>query len=358
MPSNFLRQKKGYHNSFMEGISFILSVIQNYDSNWSSVTEESCKLEKLVGNSNKVFVISTSLNVNPKRFIYRIFGLGETLNLNSCSSIFQILALRNIAPKIYYEGPHYRLEEYLEGTRNIQREEYLQPSMIEKVAKKLKEFHSQDLSDTLDSSTPVCISNATKWKSLAQSHLSKINNSRRQTEVNQAIEALNDTYYNFYLDVLPKDSPLSLTHMDTSFLNFLYREEKEEVCIIDFDYTGYSYKAFDIATLLQDIKYDYNYPEYPYYKYNPTIFPGDEILVKYVKAYGEGVEMFIDCKRCMIAAHYLWAIWALTLHEENGVGMDMLGYGLLRFREFLEGYKEFKNSNLDTMRRQSMLLFN
>ena len=335
----------------MEDIEFILSIIQKSAPSWSKVAEDTCKITKLIGNSNNVYLIEASHAIVPKRFIYRIFGSGETLDISTNSIIFHRLSENKLAPKIYDETNEYRLEEYLEDTRNIHRLECLEHGIATKIASALKVFHSQDLSDILDTTTPVCISNAQKWRGLGISNLSKIFNSDRQIEINHALEALAEEYYDNYIDILPKESPLVLTHMDTSFLNFLYREEKGEILIIDYDYAGYCYKSFDIAMLLQDIKYDYNYPQYPFYQYSPESYPGDEILVDYVKSYGGGLEMFIECKRCMIATHYFWAIWAFTLYKENSNGMDMLGYGLSRFREFLEGYKHFKDINLDILKQ-------
>ena len=348
----FLRQKRGSYKDFMESLDFILQIIQKAEASWDKVTEDSCKIVRLVGNSNRVFLIQTSLPVSPKRFIFRIFGSGETLDVSTSSSILHRLSQNNVSPKIFLETPEYRIEEFLEGTRNLQRLECLEPSIANKIAKKIKEIHDQDLSDILDARTPVCITNVQKWRKLGESVLSKIKDSGRQSEINQALEALGETFYENYLDLLPKESPLVLSHMDTSFLNFLYKEEKEEIFLIDYDYAGYSYRGFDIAILLQDIKYDYNYPEYPFYQYYRS-FPEDEVLSNYVKAYGEGADMFVECKRCMIAAHYFWAIWAFTLYDENSQGMDMLGYGLLRFREFLDGYNNFKDVNMETLKRQA-----
>ena len=102
----------------MEGVDFVLSVIQTSEVNWSKVTENDCKMTKLVGNSNKVYMVQTSLPLTPKRLIFRVFGSGETLDLQTNSSIFQRLAENKVAPKIYFETSLYRVEEYLEDTRN------------------------------------------------------------------------------------------------------------------------------------------------------------------------------------------------------------------------------------------------
>ena len=114
----------------MDELKNVLSIIQKSESSWNNVDEDSCKMVKLVGNSNKVYMVETSLAITPKRFIFRIFDDGETQDHYSVSRIFHRLAQNCIAPKIYTETEKYRLEEFLDGTRNLQHEEFLQPKII------------------------------------------------------------------------------------------------------------------------------------------------------------------------------------------------------------------------------------
>lgn len=131
-------------------IEYIISLCNQSVPSWAEVTLESCEVKKLVGNSNTVFVISTSHDVKPKQIIYRVFGNGDTLNLLQTSAIFRRLASIGLAPRIYLESENFRLEEFVEGSRNIDRYEFHDPHMIELISKKLKEFHEQDLCDLLD----------------------------------------------------------------------------------------------------------------------------------------------------------------------------------------------------------------
>lgn len=341
----------------MEAVESILAVVKSSESSWVKVTPESCKVTRLVSNSSKVFLVETSLQIQPKRFIFRLFGSSETLNLAVASQIVQKLCKHKLAPTVYSETTTYRLEEFLEGFRNLSRSEIVQPRIACKISKKLREMHSLDLSDILDRDSIVCSVNALKWRKLAQSVFEDISLFTRTEEVNQVSEYLNERYLEMFSEVLPKESPIVLAHMDTSFLNILYQEAKDEVYVLDFDYTGYCYRGFDIAMLLTDVKYDYNYPVYPFYEYQEQAYPGDEVLASCVKAYGEGVEMFVECKRCMVASNYLWAMWAFSLYSESSDGMDMLGYGLLRFQEFLNGYQEFKDGGIDSIRREALQYF-
>lgn len=341
----------------MEAVESILAVVKSSESSWAKVNSESCKVTRLVSNSSRVFLVETSLHIQPKRFIFRVFGSSDTLNLTVASQIVQKLCKYKLAPTVYVETSTYRLEEFLEGFRNLSRSEIVQPRIACKISKKLRELHSLDLSDILDRDSIVCSVNALKWRKLAQSRFEDLSLFSRVEETNQVHEYLSERYLMMFSEVLPKESPIVLAHMDTSFLNVLYQEVKDEVYILDFDYTGYCYRGFDIAMLLTDVKYDYNYPAYPFYEYQEHAYPGDEVLASCVKAYGEGVDMFVECKRCMIASNYLWAMWAFSLYFESSDGMDMLGYGLLRFQEFLDGYEVFKDGGIESIRREALQYF-
>lgn len=341
----------------MESVEFILPVVQTHEPSWGKVSTETCKIIRQVSTSSRVFVVETSLPIQPKRFIYKVFGSSDTLNLSQCSSIMRRLAKSKLAPTIYIETESYRLEEFLENFRNLTRTEIVRPHIACKIANKLREMHEIDMSDILDVQSIVCVVNATKWRKVAQRVFTDYSQFLRKNECKQAARALGKEYLQMFYDVLPKESPVVLAHMDTCFLNVLYQEEKDEVYLLDFDYTGYCYRGFDLAMLLTDVKYDYNYPEFPFYEYQAEAYPGDQVLASCIKAYGEGIDMFVECKRCMIASNYLWAMWSFSLFKEENKGFDVLSYGLLRFKEFLEGYEEFKNEGTEGIKRQGIQYF-
>lgn len=323
----------------METKLTILSIVQDSEAGWGKVTVEDFSITRLTGNSSQVFLLENSVDVIPKHLIFRFFGSADTLDLSSTSLITKKLSRHGLAPKILAETSTYRLEEYLSGYRNFSNTEIRDTQIIEKISEKLKIFHSLDLSDILDPESIVCIKNAKKWRKIAKTNLQETDNCRAE-EMSLAVSALSKDYYKMFLDVLPKSSPVVLSHMDTSYLNFLYHQEKKEVYLLDFDYTGYCYRGFDLAMLLTDIKYDYDSTEYPYYKVDATSYNVDSLLASCIKAYGEGTEMFLECKQCMVAAHYLWAMWAFSLHNTNQDGIDMLSYGLSRFKDFISSYND------------------
>lgn len=341
----------------MESVEFVLPIVQTHEPSWQKVSTETCKIIRQVSTSSRVYVVETSLPVQPKRFIFKVFGSSDTLNLSQCSSIIRKLGKYKLAPTVYEETETYRLEEFLENYRNLTRTEIVQPHIACKIANKLREMHEIDMSDVLDTQSIVCVVNALKWRKVAQRVFSDTSIFSRKTEAKQAKKSLKEEYLQMFYEVLPRESPVILAHMDTCFLNVLYQEEKDEVYLLDFDYTGYCYRGFDLAMLLTDVKYDYNYPAYPFYEYQAQAYPGDQVLASCIKAYGEGIEMYVECKRCMIASNYLWAMWSFSLYKEQNEGFDVLSYGNLRFKEFIEGYEKFKNEGLEGIRREGLQYF-
>lgn len=335
----------------------ILGIVQAVELGWSKVTEENFAISRLTGNSSQVYLLEAGPNVSPKNFIFRFFGSAGTLDINTSSSITLELSKHNLAPKIFLETSAYRLEEYLQGYRSLSISEIREVKIAEKISAKLKFFHSLDFSSFVNPNSIICVENAKKWRKVAQNNFSCINDNERTQEIEQAILALSQEYWNVFEEILPNSSPVVVSHMDTSYLNILYQEEKEEVYLLDFDYTGYCYRGFDLAMLLTDIKYDYNINEYPYFKVDARTNNIDSLLAACVKAYGEGVEMFIECKQCMVASHYLWAMWAFSLYSSSSERFDMLKYGILRFQDFLSSYESLKNTSLDSLKTQSALYF-
>ena len=220
--------------------------------------------------------------------------------------------------------------------------------IIRKIALKLRQFHSLAISDPPGQKDLVCVENPKKWRKSAKASLfpsrSQVSTiGLSQSESSQIYDALSKEYFEVFLSLLPTSSPIVFSHMDTSYLNFLYNDEKEEVYLLDFDYSGYSYRGFDLAMLLTDLNYDYSHPNPPYFRFLNSNGPGDELLSECVKSYGGDLQMVEECKQCMIACHYIWAMWAFSMLGSNSGAMDMASYGLLRFSEFISNYESYKS---------------
>ena len=72
-------------------------------------------------------------------------------------------------------------------------------------------------------------------------------------------------------------------HNDVQAGNILVRHEPgnadERLMLIDFEYCGYNYRAFDIANHFSEWMYDYTNKKYPYFFSMPGKFPSKDTQV-------------------------------------------------------------------------------
>ena len=323
----------------MEKLTKALELCKESLESWSLVQKSSCRLRRLVGSSNYVYLLETEQNVVPKRVIYRVFGSESVIDLEKTSKVFRELSFQNLAPKIYKETPFERIEEFLENTRNIAREQLFSEHFAYKIGTVLKNFHSIDMSGVLSNSESAPSKLAKQWREKAIANLSSSHS--RSEEIQEALKFLEPEHLENFLKLQPCSSPVVFSHLDTSYLNILYKEAEDQVCLIDYDYSDYAFRGFDIAMLLEDLKYDYNYPEYPFFEYDLSFSASDKLVADYVKGYQEGPSMWVEVKCLLIAVNYFWGVWCLALYTESHDSVDMLGMGLLRLRDFEKGYLEY-----------------
>jgi choline/ethanolamine kinase len=54
-------------------------------------------------------------------------------------------------------------------------------------------------------------------------------------------------------------------HNDLNANNIFYDEQLNQIFLIDFEFSGYNLKGFDIASYLNEMEYDYNYGSTPFF---------------------------------------------------------------------------------------------
>ena len=324
--------------SSSEAARFIKENIQT----WSSLQLEEMQFNKTIGNSNKVYVVSNSAGLTPAKIIFRIFGPNDVTDKPRENKIFNKLAELDIGPKMLGQEAGLRLEEYWDGFDPIPRKWLFDPNVNKKIADLLRTYHSQDMSDTLNESTLICIEHPRKWRALAQARLAENPNiTNRKQELAEVMELLSDENWRLYLSILPSTARTVFIHGDPSELNFLYNARLDEVRFVDFEFAGFGYAACDLAYIINEAQYEYDYPEYPYWSFVPEDLPTYQQIADFITFYGGGKELFIQVQQMMIASHYHWAMWSLAMYKGDRDGYDYLGYALLRYREFKTKYSRY-----------------
>ena len=89
-------------------------------------------------------------------------------------------------------------------------------------------------------------------------------------------------------------SPVVFCHNDLQEGNILIRENAapavEKLVIIDFEYSSYNFRGFDLANHFCEWMYDYTVDKYPKYSYTPAAMPSMDEKLHFIRCYLETVE--------------------------------------------------------------------
>lgn len=96
--------------------------------------------------------------------------------------------------------------------------------------------------------------------------------------------------------------------------------------LIDFEYAGYNYQAYDIANYFVEFTMDYTEKRWPYYSTNLSAYPSVEVqrlfIAVYLSEYLETTVLPDDdqyvtplletVQKFALASHLLWALWSVV----------------------------------------------
>lgn len=319
---------------------------------WKTVTQSQSSIIQLKGNSNKVYLLQTTSDTIPQNLIYRQFGSDTITSKTRERAIFSYLSSQSFGPTNFGDTETERLEEYYSGFEPIKNFEFHDPILIPKISSKLKEFHSIP-HPTFLPSTNILLENLSKWR---QQILSKLNlYSESQSLVSEATsqETLNEFY-----SILPQDSVQVFSHLDPSPMNFLYNQSLDSVKFVDFEFAGLSFRSLDLALMLIECQKDYYYEFPPFFRIVEELAPNEQIVKKYVLAYGEGREMWVEVMRSLVVVNLVWSLWSFAVYEGVTDGYDYLLNGITRFRMFKDEVKRFwQNGGFEYLEETSRKIF-
>lgn len=319
-----------------------LECIRIYVKSWSSVTLCTSRITLLTGTSNKVYALENILQIIPEKIIYRVFGNNKVTDKTRECRIFSHLSSLDIAPKFYFASDKVRLEEFLEDYITLTSKDFYDPYMIQQVCSSFKSLHSVDMSEVLRGEGLIIDNNLEKWKKLA---LTKIPEFETIENYEEIMEILGEETWNMYNDVIPRDSPVIFSHLDISPLNLMHNPIARKLCLIDYEFSGYYYRATDFGLMFSEMTFNYLTDKPPFFEYFPENIPSDELIKEYTISYGEGAALWVEIKLVFIASNYYWAVWCLAMAEFPTEGFDFISNALLRIKLFKSAYQDFKANN-------------
>ncbi|XP_028725042.1 choline/ethanolamine kinase isoform X6 [Peromyscus leucopus] len=158
-------------------------------------------------------------------------------------------------------------------------------------------------------------------------------------------------------------SPVVFCHNDIQEGNILLLSEPENgdsLMLVDFEYSSYNYRGFDIGNHFCEWVYDYTHEEWPFYKARPTDYPtrGQQFLtlvrcsqLHFIRHYLAEVQkgqilseeqkkleedLLTEANRYALASHFFWGLWSILQASMSTIEFGYLEYAQSRFQFYFQ----------------------
>ncbi|XP_073328215.1 choline kinase alpha isoform X2 [Pagrus major] len=332
---------------------------------WKSLSEDDFHITIIRGGlSNKLFLCSLpdsqdTVGDEPRSILLRLYGAilqgAEAMVLESV--MFAILAERELGPKLYGIFPQGRLEQYV-PSRKLDTCELSDPSISAEVAEKMAKFHGMRMPFNkepkwLFGTMDKYLSQVMRLNFTRESHLRRFN---RLLSYNlpQEMEILKSLLESTH-------SPVVFCHNDCQEGNILLLKgrqssDKQKLMLIDFEYSSYNYRGFDIGNHFCEWTYDYNCDEFPFFKVNPQAYPSKAQQLLFIESYlresDPGFdnlseedqmkmkeELYVEVNRFSLASHFFWGLWSIIQARLSTIKFGYLEYAQARFDAYFRQKK-------------------
>ncbi|XP_060239471.1 choline kinase alpha isoform X4 [Meriones unguiculatus] len=148
-------------------------------------------------------------------------------------------------------------------------------------------------------------------------------------------------------------SPVVFCHNDCQEGNILLLEgqensEKQKLMLIDFEYSSYNYRGFDIGNHFCEWMYDYTYEKYPFFRANIQKYPTRKQQLHFISSYLSTFQndfeslsseeqsaikedMLIEVNRFALASHFFWGLWSIVQAKISSIEFGYMEYAQARF---------------------------
>ncbi|XP_037745435.1 choline/ethanolamine kinase isoform X1 [Chelonia mydas] len=297
-----------------------------------------------------------SVGDEPRQVLLRVYGaiLQGVDSLVLESVMFAILAERALGPRLYGVFPQGRLEQYI-PSRRLCTEDLQDPDISREIAMKMSRFHGMVMP----------FNKEPKWlfgtmerylKQIAeltfpQEAQRKLFNQLKAYNLQKEMGSLREL-----LESTP--SPVVFCHNDVQEGNILLLAGREshpsdKLMLIDFEYSSYNYRGFDIGNHFCEWVYDYTHDTWPFYQASMENYPTRQQQLHFIRHYlwedsvrrGDTTqeeqarieeEMLTEISRFALASHFFWGLWSILQAKISTIEFGYLDYARCRFEAYFQ----------------------
>ncbi|KAG1427688.1 hypothetical protein G6F58_000922 [Rhizopus delemar] len=329
-----LRALKG-EKLIQEIRKLVSSLFPNFASSHSLKHE--FKLDRVSGAmTNAVYFVT----IGSKRMLLRVYGIGceQILDRDKELDWLSRLSRLNIGPSLLGTFDNGRFEEYLEST-TLTWHDLRDPFISAQIASRLNQLHSiVDAFPPAENESLEVWQNIDKWyHSLESEILSTLKKNpvwAKMIEQRLDLSQLHKDIETCKSILNTLSTPTVFAHNDTQYGNILKIENTDELVVIDFEYSGYNPRGYDIANHFCEWMYDYHSSEPA--KMNHKSYPTHKEQVRFLTAYDKHhvTELLQEVELWKMACHLFWGLWGLVQASQSEIDFDYFGYSLERLSVF------------------------
>ncbi|XP_073785310.1 choline kinase alpha isoform X3 [Danio rerio] len=270
------------------------------------------------------------------------------------SVMFAILAERELGPKLYGIFPQGRLEQFV-PSRKLTTDELSVPGINAEIAEKIARFHGMRMPFNkepkwLFGTMEKYMDQVLQLTFTREPHL---RNFSRILSYNLPQEMDN---LKCLLESTP--SPVVFCHNDLQegnilLLNGRENTDRQRLMLIDFEYSSYNYRGFDIGNFFCEWTYDYTYDKFPFFTNNTKNYPTKaqqmHIFHSYLLESDAGFkhlseedqmklkeDMLVEVNRFALASHFFWGLWSMIQAKISTIEFGYMEYAMARFDAYFE----------------------
>ncbi|PKY50361.1 kinase-like protein [Rhizophagus irregularis] len=334
---------------------------------WDVSNESDIQIERVSGAlTNCVFFITRTKklhdqakNKKPLRVLLRVYGNGvdQLCDRQKELNFLEMLSNLKIGPKLLGVFKNGRFEQHLES-ETLKSNDLRDPSTSKYIAQRLSQLHNiiNICPPPQENIKPEVWVNIDKWYPLALNTISSLKCTEEQRkgleefDFKMLKDEIEELKYKLSHNI---DSPIVFAHNDTQYGNIL-RLTDGNLVVVDFEYAGYNYQAFDIANHFCEWTYDYR-SSVPH-KMNLDLYPNEDQQIDFLRAYIDAYsipsdhtinnpsethdnylqKLKLEVYAFTLASHVMWGLWGLVQSGQSQINFDYLSYGMERLHRFRE----------------------
>jgi len=343
---------------------------------WKNVSPSNLQVAVVSGGcSNYIFRVSNNdqnqisntaatTAVATDTVLVRIFGSGLTdLGIDrETESLCQSLAhSQGISPKCISSFEGGRIEEFVANARTWSMYDLRQPNRADLLATMMGKLHATK-HPSFEDKSPMLPNRLRDWAEAAKEAATTIvkrQDRNARLTVALDVEGLCSQEVPWLIETLESlDSHRVLSHNDFNAGNILEVEgmkgPNDEVgpfYVVDFEYSGFDWRGYDIANFFNEMCTDNQCPAFPHFVIDPGAFPSPEFqsrflrqyLISFTQASGQDesqVETAVNDQEVeklrkevelfAIASNLQWALWSIVQEDRSTISFGFLDYAIQR----------------------------